>query len=60
MTPDRFATLIDAYGASPERWPAPERQGALGEGRGALDLAAQLHLARVYPGEAEQRLHERP
>lgn len=29
MTPDRFATLIDAYGASPERWPAPERQAAL-------------------------------
>lgn len=29
MTPDRFATLIDAYGASPERWPAPEREGAL-------------------------------
>lgn len=29
MTPDRFATLIDAYGASPERWPASERQAAL-------------------------------
>ncbi|MBL8704978.1 MAG: hypothetical protein JNM30_09055 [Rhodospirillales bacterium] len=29
MTPDRFATLIDAYGASSERWPAPERQAAL-------------------------------
>ncbi len=29
MTPDRFATLIDAYGASPERWPTSERQAAL-------------------------------
>ncbi len=29
MTPDRFATLVDAYGASPDRWPAAERQDAL-------------------------------
>lgn len=29
MTPDRFTTLIDAYGAAPERWPASERQAAL-------------------------------
>lgn len=29
MTPDRFATLVDAYGASPDRWPAAERPAAL-------------------------------
>ena len=29
MTPDRFATLVDAYGAAPDRWPAAERQAAL-------------------------------
>jgi len=28
MTPDRFRTLIDAYGASPDRWPEAERDAA--------------------------------
>lgn len=29
MSPERFATLIDAYGAEPSRWPADERAAAL-------------------------------
>ena len=28
MSPDRFRALIDAYGASPERWPEAERDAA--------------------------------
>ncbi len=30
MNPERFATLIEAYGAEPSRWPADERAAALG------------------------------
>lgn len=30
MSPERFATLIEAYGAEPSRWPAEERAAALG------------------------------
>ena len=45
MTPDRFATLIDAYGASPERWPASERQAALAYLRAAP--AAQALVAEA-------------
>ncbi|BBU29156.1 hypothetical protein BTHE68_28900 [Burkholderia sp. THE68] len=29
MTPERFRQLTEAYGASPERWPAGERDAAL-------------------------------
>src|SRR5262249_23203027 len=29
MTPERFATIVDAYGADPERWPNAERASAL-------------------------------
>lgn len=29
MTPERFATLVDAYGADPKRWPDAERDAAL-------------------------------
>jgi len=28
MTPDRFRTIVDAYGAEPRRWPATERDAA--------------------------------
>lgn len=28
MTPERFATLLDAYGGDPKRWPAAERGDA--------------------------------
>lgn len=29
MRPERFAALLDAYGAEPRRWPDQERQAAL-------------------------------
>lgn len=29
MTPERFATLLDAYGGDPKRWPEAERADAL-------------------------------
>jgi hypothetical protein len=29
VTPDRFRTLTEAYGADPRRWPAAERDAAL-------------------------------
>lgn len=29
MSPERFATLIEAYGAEPSRWPTGERAAAL-------------------------------
>ncbi|WP_323117768.1 hypothetical protein [Burkholderia alba] len=28
MTPERFREIVDAYGAEPQRWPAPERADA--------------------------------
>lgn len=28
MTPERFQTIVDAYGADPRRWPAAERAAA--------------------------------
>ncbi|WP_179401476.1 hypothetical protein [Burkholderia guangdongensis] len=28
MTPERFRTIVDAYGADPRRWPADERADA--------------------------------
>ena len=29
MTPERFSTLVDAYGGDPKRWPDAERAAAL-------------------------------
>ena len=29
MTPERFTTMVDAYGGAPERWPDGERDEAL-------------------------------
>lgn len=46
MTPDRVRQLIDAYGAEPERWPAPERDAA------RRLIAADPALA-AYAREAE-------
>ncbi len=43
---DRLTSLIDAYGADPERWPADERAAA-------LLLLAQSAEARAYAREAE-------
>ncbi|NBC33135.1 MAG: hypothetical protein GVY13_10720 [Alphaproteobacteria bacterium] len=48
MSLDRFAALVDAYGARPERWPATERPAALAllevsaEARARRDEAAAL------------------
>lgn len=43
MTPQRFAQIVDAYGADPHRWPAGER-------------AEALAFAQAHPGEARERL----
>lgn len=43
MTSQRFADIVDAYGADPRRWPDAER-------------AAAQAFARAYPGEAQARL----
>lgn len=40
MKPERFARLVEAYGADPARWPAAERAGA-------LVAAAQPHNAAL-------------
>ncbi|WP_321924762.1 hypothetical protein [Paraburkholderia guartelaensis] len=49
MTPERFHTLVAAYGADPQRWPQHERQDALewarahrAEANAALDEAMEL------------------
>lgn len=48
MTAARFATLLDAYGADPNRWPAAERAAGLAylkgseEARAAMEPAAAL------------------
>nr|WP_206955643.1 hypothetical protein [Trinickia acidisoli] len=43
MTPQRFAQIVDAYGADPHRWPEGER-------------AAACAFAQAYPHEAQARL----
>lgn len=43
MTSERFARIVDAYGADPCRWPADER-------------AAACAFAQAHPREAQQRL----
>ncbi|SAK96899.1 hypothetical protein AWB77_05666 [Caballeronia fortuita] len=51
MTPQRFRDITEAYGASPARWPADERDAALAlvEARDADALAA-LAKARALDG----------
>jgi hypothetical protein len=51
MTPERFRHITEAYGASPERWPAGERDAALAllNAGDALALAA-LAEARALDG----------
>src|SRR5690606_29901660 len=48
MTPERFETLIAAYGADPRRWPEAEREAALafaeGDPRAQTALAAERRL----------------
>jgi hypothetical protein len=43
MNPDRFAALVDAYGALPSRWPAGERAAA--EAFAAANAASNAALA---------------
>ena len=43
MTSQRFADIVDAYGADPRRWPDAERADAQA-------------FARAHPGEAQARL----
>lgn len=45
MTSERFARIVDAYGADPRRWPADER-------------AAACAFAQAHPREAQQWLAE--
>jgi hypothetical protein len=58
MNAERFAAILEAYGAEPRRWPAAERRaaeafGATPEGDRLLADAASLDealLAHVVPG----------
>lgn len=67
MRPERFAALLDAYGAEPRRWPEGERQAALEylmASRGARRLrddAAALDglLDAVPPARPSAGLRER-
>ncbi|MCC7045104.1 MAG: hypothetical protein IT562_00180 [Alphaproteobacteria bacterium] len=61
MTPERFATLLDAYGGDPKRWPAAERGdaeaylAATPAARGLIDDALRLDAlidAAVPPAAA--------
>ncbi|WCT72812.1 hypothetical protein PQ455_14375 [Sphingomonas naphthae] len=62
MTPERFAAILDAYGATPARWPEAEREGArawaaTAEGQRMLGEAARLDAmldgdAVALPGAA--------
>lgn len=45
MVLDRFKTLVDAYGADPDRWPQDERAAA-------QDLLVQSAAARAYAAAA--------
>lgn len=47
MTPDRFADLIAAYGARPDRWPVEERAAALLLADRDPACAAQLQRERA-------------
>lgn len=45
MTPERFAAILDAYGAEPRRWPEAERPAALAHLHAAPDAVARLEAA---------------
>ncbi|SAK55645.1 hypothetical protein AWB78_01493 [Caballeronia calidae] len=71
MTPERFRHITEAYGASPERWPAHERDAALAfvaagdpqalaalaEAR-ALDAMLDAHAVAVPSPELARRIVE--
>ncbi|GJH27941.1 hypothetical protein [Caballeronia novacaledonica] len=51
MTPERFRHITEAYGASPERWPAQERDAALAlVNAGDAEALAALAEARALDG----------
>jgi len=59
MTPERFETLLAAYGAEPRRWPEPERAAALallaGDARMRAALARERRLDLLLDGAATPR-----
>lgn len=50
ITLERFAAIVDAYGASPERWPAPERSAADALLAASAPARALLAEARMLDG----------
>jgi predicted anti-sigma-YlaC factor YlaD len=67
MTLDRFARIVEAYGAEPRAWPEAERDAALafhahnGEARKLCDEAAALDamLAQSQAPQADRALEDR-
>ncbi|GAB7521358.1 hypothetical protein [Paraburkholderia sp. 2C] len=68
MTPDRFRTIVDAYGADARHWPAGERAAALAwaeahrdEAHALVSAAAQLDawLATDTPPQPDAALTHR-
>jgi hypothetical protein len=67
MTLERFTAMVDAYGATPERWPEAERAGALAllaqssDARTLRDAAAALDtmLDRAPPATPDAELERR-
>lgn len=59
MTPERFETLLAAYGAEPRRWPEAERAAALallaGDARMREALERERRLDRLLDGAATPR-----
>jgi hypothetical protein len=50
MNAERFEQLLDAYGASPGRWPQGERAAAEAFAAASPDAAARLEAARALDG----------
>lgn len=56
MTLERLATLLDAYGAHPERWPTAERDAALA----LLDRSPEARRLRDQAGALDALLDRAP
>ena len=50
VTLERFMTIVDAYGASAERWPASERRGALALLSASSEARTRLAEAKALDG----------
>jgi hypothetical protein len=67
LTLERFETLLDAYGAEPERWPSAERAAAVAllqrdphaQALHASALALDSHLEQIEAAELSPRLRSR-